>query len=107
MPSGAGAPNSIVSTYPSGPGVRSARVTRNGERWARTKASIRRAVAAIAFGVAEQPDRGERGGELGGAGEGQRPEPAEGKASLGCLAEAERLPGGGQQLSGTSGQPGG
>ena len=34
MPSGVGAPNSIVSAYPSGPGVRSARVARNGERWA-------------------------------------------------------------------------
>ena len=33
----------MVSTYPSGPGVRSARVARYGERWARTKASIRRA----------------------------------------------------------------
>ena len=29
MPSGVGAPNSIVSTYPSGPGVRSARVARS------------------------------------------------------------------------------
>ncbi len=28
MPSGAGAPNSMVSTYPSGPGVRSARMAR-------------------------------------------------------------------------------
>jgi hypothetical protein len=27
----------------------------------------------VAFGVAEQADRGERGGELGGAGEGERP----------------------------------
>jgi hypothetical protein len=49
MPSGAGAPNSIVNTYPSRPGVpgfRSARVARYGERWARTKASLRRALAA-------------------------------------------------------------
>ena len=52
----------------------------------------------VAFGVAEQPERGQRGGQLGSPGAGQRTELAEGELAV-APAEGERLTAGDQELA--------
>jgi hypothetical protein len=66
----------------------------------------RQAPHLVAFGVVEQPERGQRGGQLGSPGAGQRTELTEGELAV-ALAEDERLTAGDQELAGPASQQGG
>jgi hypothetical protein len=66
------------------------------------------AVRVVAFGLAEQPDRGQRRGELGGAGPGQRAQVPDDQASgTRLVGQDERVPAGDQQLAGPGAEQGG